>query len=103
MAKIATQGLIWQGPPELGPDGHILLDEISGEPMLLRVEVMEGKPVPLTVPPQVLEDWEERGLVTDNPDVEAPEEQEGPPIGMVPIPRKPGQPPYQQVRSRDVR
>jgi hypothetical protein len=100
MAKIATRGIIWQGPPERDAQDRIILDEISGEPMLLRVEVMEGKPVPLTVPSEILGEWEEQGLVVDNPDVEAPEEQEGPPIGMVPIPRKPGEPPYQQVRSR---
>jgi len=89
MAMIAVRGIIWQSDPELDEDDQIITNQITGEPVLKRIEVAEGKAVPKVVPEEVVEKWFEHGLVVDDPKVEAPEDQEGPPLVMAPLPRKP--------------
>jgi hypothetical protein len=91
MAKIATQGIIWQNMPARDENGELVRDEITGDLMVDRVEIAQDKPVPLSVPEEVVAEWEAAGLVYDDPAVEAPEKPEGPPIVMAPIvPRRTG-------------
>lgn len=92
MAKIATQKIIWQGEPEIDEEGKVKVHPISGDIDVQRIEIQEGKPVPKTVPRSVVEAWEESGWVKDEPEVETPATQEGPPIGLTPVQGKKGEP-----------
>lgn len=89
MARIAKNKIIWQSHPKQDKDGLALTKRIhgvdTGEPDLDRLVIPAGSPVPKIVPQKTQDKWLSEGMVTDNPDIEAPEGQEGPPDMLLPV------------------
>lgn len=91
-AHVAFKKIIWQSHPEFTEEGEMKVDKITGDPVVHRVEIAEGKALPKTVPMHVQKELLEAELVYWDDKVEMPEQQEGAPIMLAPVPRKPYQP-----------
>jgi hypothetical protein len=89
MAKIAKNKIIWQGAPKVDKEGNAVNKRVhgvdTGEPDLERMEIAAGSPIPKSVPQKWQDKWQEQDLVYDDPNIEAPETQEGPPNQLLPI------------------
>lgn len=83
MAKVAKQWLVWQSDPKLDVAGIPLKNEL-GELTHDRIEIGMDSVVPDTVPSEILEEWESKGWIFEDPTKEHVEEQEGPPRMTLP-------------------
>ena len=83
MAKVAKQWLVWHSDPKVDAMGVPIRNDL-GELSQDRIEIAMDMVVPDTVPKEIQEEWESKGLVFEDPTKERLVKQEGPPRMTLP-------------------